>query len=133
MSWTHFLFSFQGRVNRSAFWLRFTLPYWGIYIVVTVVDVVIFDTFRLGNLGLLSGLFSLLLIWPFFAVSVKRLQDRDKSAWWLLLTVIPIVGTIWYLIGVGFLRGTKGPNRYSPDPLGSEPLAAETEEPLPSA
>jgi uncharacterized membrane protein YhaH (DUF805 family) len=76
-----------------------------------------------------------------FAVGVKRLHDRDKSGWWVLLFLLapsvlgsiantseqPLVGfvlglasfviSIWALVELGFLRGTVGPNRYGPDPL----------------
>ena len=80
-----------------------------------------------------------------FAVGVKRLHDRDKSGWWILLFYLapsvlgsiantseqPLAGfilgvgsfviSIWALVELGFLRGTVGPNRYGPDPL--QPLA----------
>jgi hypothetical protein len=76
-----------------------------------------------------------------FAVVIKRLHDRDKSAGWLLLFVLVplilqtiayytgavefkiILGLacffigIWFLVELGFLRGTAGPNRYGLDPL----------------
>lgn len=81
-------------------------------------------------------LLQLALIWPQLAVCAKRLHDRDQSAMWLLLYVganvvilIPIIGLflaipfgfglrIWWLVNLGCLEGTLGPNRYgeSPDP-----------------
>jgi hypothetical protein len=84
---------------------------------------------------------NLLALFAVLAVATKRLHDRDKSAWWLLLfylvpailqTIAYYTGAvevrlilglaclfiiIWYLIELGFLRGTTGPNRYGPDPL----------------
>jgi len=76
------------------------------------------------------------------AVSVRRLHDRDRSAWWLLLYLLApltlqtiaafndldaaltvmlnvLAGaiTIWALVDLGCLRGTWGTNRYGPDPL----------------
>ena len=48
----------------------------------------------------------------------KRWHDRDKSGWWALLNLIPVIGTLWILIECGFLRGTYGGNRFGPDPLG---------------
>jgi uncharacterized membrane protein YhaH (DUF805 family) len=59
-----------------------------------------------------------LLIWPSLAVSAKRWHDRDKSAWWILVGLIPIIGNIWILIENGFLRGTEGSNRFGDDPTG---------------
>ena len=66
---------------------------------------------------------NLLLIWPALAVSVKRWHDRDKSGWWVLLNLLPVIGWLWALVDNGFLRGTDGPNRYGPDPLATEPRA----------
>jgi uncharacterized membrane protein YhaH (DUF805 family) len=62
-------------------------------------------------------LVNLLLVWPGLAVSVKRWHDRDKSGWWVLLNLVPVIGWLWALIDNGFLRGTTGPNRFGEDPL----------------
>jgi len=81
-------------------------------------------------------LLQLALIWPQLAICAKRLHDRDQSALWLLMYVgayvlnfIPIIGIlltlpvgfglrIWWLVNLGCLEGTPGPNQYgqSPDP-----------------
>jgi uncharacterized membrane protein YhaH (DUF805 family) len=61
---------------------------------------------------------SLVVIWPGLAINIKRWHDRDKSGWWILISLIPFVGPIWALVEVGFLPGTPGPNQYGPDPLG---------------
>ena len=77
-----------------------------------------------------------------FAIGIKRLHDRDQSGWWILLfyfgpavasalaqrsdagalvLVLSLVSlgiSIWAIVVLGFLRGTRGPNRYGPDPLG---------------
>ena len=45
-------------------------------------------------------------------VHIKRFHDRDKSGWWVLIGLIPIIGAIWLLIELGFLKGTPGPNRF---------------------
>ncbi len=57
-----------------------------------------------------------LAYWLIIAAYVKRFHDRDKSAWWLLVGFVPVLGPIWLLIELGFLRGTIGANRYGPDP-----------------
>jgi len=51
------------------------------------------------------------------AVYTKRWHDRNKSGWWSLILLIPIVGPIWMLVELGFLRGTEGTNNYGPDPI----------------
>lgn len=54
--------------------------------------------------------------WCAFSLAIKRLHDREKSGWWLLLIVIPVLGPLvlffWLLLG----RGTRGENRFGPDP-----------------
>ena len=59
----------------------------------------------------------LLLIYPAVALYAKRCHDRNKSAWWLLLLIVPVIGFIWFIIDLGILEGTKGDNSYGPDPL----------------
>ena len=53
---------------------------------------------------------------PCFTASSRRLHDIDKSAWFLLLTLIPIVGAI-ILIILFCKKGTDGLNRFGNDPL----------------
>ncbi len=59
-----------------------------------------------------------MLIWLLFiyiaglAIGIRRYHDRNKSAWWLLLSLIPLVGGLWMFIELGFLKGTEGPNGY---------------------
>jgi uncharacterized membrane protein YhaH (DUF805 family) len=56
-------------------------------------------------------------------VAVKRLHDRNRSGWFLWLYFVPIVGVI-VLLEIGFLRGTRGPNRFGPDPFPGQPTHA---------
>jgi len=58
----------------------------------------------------------LLTLIPAFAVLARRLHDTDKSAWWMLLLIIPLAGII--LLVFSFLKGTDGENRFGPDPRG---------------
>ena len=61
---------------------------------------------------------------PSIAVTVRRFHDRDMSGWWYLgfivASAIPIVGFVASiaLLVLMVLPGTKGPNRFGPDPLG---------------
>jgi uncharacterized membrane protein YhaH (DUF805 family) len=67
--------------------------------------------------GILSGLFALAALIPAILVDIKRWHDRDKSGWWMLIALVPIIGTIWFLIELGFLAGTPGSNRFGPPPM----------------
>ncbi|MDE2405222.1 MAG: DUF805 domain-containing protein [Sphingomonadales bacterium] len=65
--------------------------------------------------GMLHGLFNLVNFIPGLAVSVRRLHDIDRSGWWLLLWLVPILG--WIVLLVFFcLDSNSGPNRFGADP-----------------
>ena len=112
IDWMHLFFQFDGRINRAKWWL-------GI-VILWVVEGVVFAIFRPGgdaNYGIYSILW-LVFLWPSLAISIKRFHDRDKSGWWVLIALIPIIGFFWILIELGILEGTAGPNQFGPDPLG---------------
>lgn len=54
---------------------------------------------------------------------IGRLHDLDKSGWWCLLGLIPYVGTLAVII-IGCKEGTRGPNKYGRDPLGTNRVPA---------
>lgn len=60
---------------------------------------------------LLSTLFSLGTLLPSLAVGARRLHDMDKSGWWQLLWLLPIIGWIVMIIMMA-QPGTSGPNRF---------------------
>ena len=112
-SWSKFFLSHEGRVTRSQYWL---------YTIALVVPVVVFATIVDRVFGYPSeegpGWFLVLVIlWPSLMIQIKRWHDRDKSGWWVLIGLIPVVGAIWQLVENGFLRGTQGDNRFGADPL----------------
>ena len=114
MDFKRFYFSADGRVNRKQWWLWLVLPVTVISIVLALIDMA---TGRLDpetGIGLFSGIFGLLVLIPAIMVYIKRFHDRDKSGWWVLIGLIPIIGGIWLLIELGFLKGTDGPNRFGP-------------------
>jgi uncharacterized membrane protein YhaH (DUF805 family) len=145
MSMSQLLWSFNGRLNRKPYWLT-TL------VLILIMMVLVALVFSIGGAGLLTGDMSALggliivilliyipILWIGLAISAKRLHDRNKSAWWLVLfylvpailqglsehlgmvgLVLSLIGfaiSIWALVEIGFLRGTVGPNQYGPDPL----------------
>ena len=52
-----------------------------------------------------------------FAVLAKRWHDRNKSAWWAFIHLVPIIGILWTFVELGFFKGTTGKNRFGLDPL----------------
>ena len=115
--WRNFLLSWEGRITRFDYWVRFTVPYVVISTILSFVDGFTGNLNLDTGMGLLSGVFTIVAIWPSFMVGIKRCHDRDRSGWFLLLILLPVIGWIWLLIDLGFLRGTVGPNRFGPDPL----------------
>jgi len=80
------LFSFDGRIGRRTYWLA-------LLALIAAVLVLNFAPFLLGNeewvfliLALTSQFIWLLSLWPLLAVGSKRLHDRNKNSWWLLVS-----------------------------------------------
>lgn len=99
-------FGLRGRIGRREYWrsglLLLLLSLWAGALL------------RIAGLSMerAEGLVNLLLAWPAIAISVKRWHDRDRSGWWVLVYLIPVVGWLWGIIDNGFLRGNAGPNRF---------------------
>jgi uncharacterized membrane protein YhaH (DUF805 family) len=85
---------------------------YGVSIVLGFVDMATGNYNPEAGIGLFSGIFGLLSLTPAIIVNIKRFHDRDKSGWWVLIVLIPIIGAIWLLIELGFLKGTPGPNQF---------------------
>jgi uncharacterized membrane protein YhaH (DUF805 family) len=104
-------FDFSGRATRSQFWL-FTLVYLVIAIVAVIIDVTISSSPEPGP-GIVTALVVLAHLIPGLAVNVRRLHDSNRSGWWVLVGLVPLIGLIVMLV---FLcsGSTQGPNRFGP-------------------
>ncbi len=100
---------FTGRARRKEYWM-YMLAYALVYVALMVISSV---SETIG--GLLMLVFALGLLIPSLALGFRRLHDIDKSAWWLLIGLIPIIGGL-VLLYFAVLPGTVGPNRFGPDP-----------------
>ncbi|MEN9505037.1 MAG: hypothetical protein RI958_963 [Actinomycetota bacterium] len=96
--------TFDGRARRAEFWW-FALANIVINIVLSILGE------ASGLFAVISVLYGLAVLVPGIAVGVRRLHDIDKSGWFLLLALIPIVGAIILLVWAA-TDGTRGPNRY---------------------
>ena len=106
---------FSGRSRRMEYWY-FVLFNILVSIVLGVIDALLFGTLDSGmGVGLLSGIYGLAILIPSLAVTVRRLHDIDRSGWWILIALVPLIGTIVLLV-FALLEGTAGPNRYGPNP-----------------
>jgi uncharacterized membrane protein YhaH (DUF805 family) len=95
--------NFSGRASRPEYWFWVLFSAVG-QIVFTIVD-------AMTGIAALSALFALSTLLPGIAVAVRRLHDLDKSGWFLLLVLIPLVGAIIVIIWA-CQEGTPGPNRF---------------------
>jgi uncharacterized membrane protein YhaH (DUF805 family) len=125
----HLLFSFQGRIRRLHYWLAAIC----VAVVVGVIASVLMPMSGMAQgtpnpifMGLL-GIIYIVDIYIGLALGAKRCHDRDKSAWFLAIGLIPLIGAIWLFVELGILDGTQGPNRFGPSPKGiGEPVVAVT-------
>src|SRR3954447_6326717 len=87
---------FSGRSRRMEYWY-FVLFVFIITAVLNTLDILIGANTRAG-VGVLSGLFSLAVLIPSIAVSVRRLHDIDRTGWWVLISLVPLIGWIVSLV-----------------------------------
>ena len=106
------LLDHRGRISRQTYWL------WG---VLALLGAGFFAHALLGiarvRRDYAEHIVNVLLLWPAIATSAKRWHDRNKSAWWVLVTLVPVLGWLWTLVANGFLRGDAGANRFGAAPL----------------
>src|SRR5262245_230126 len=118
------LFSFNGRIARLTFWIIFIPCHLiGFFLdasadkLVDYIDRTSYDSPQWALvMALAMLLIGILLLWITFAALTKRLHDRNKSAKWLILAVIPIIGWMWVVWELGCLPGTDDANRFGPAP-----------------
>lgn len=105
----------NGRASRTEYWM-FTLINFILAFCAAVLDNLFGTT--LGDLpyGLIYILYLLAVLVPAFSVTVRRLHDTGKSAWMLLLLLIPFVGAVWIFV-LTVLDSNPGENEYGPMPI----------------
>jgi uncharacterized membrane protein YhaH (DUF805 family) len=143
MDFKYLFTSFDGRINRAKWWAGVVI----LGIINIVLSFIVVEIFGLGFLGRLLGfVIFIALLYFTYAACAKRFQDRDKpgimAAYALgallltnLLAALGLTGTqqltalgwvcalvnlgvgLWFLIELGILKGTPGPNRFGGDPL----------------
>jgi uncharacterized membrane protein YhaH (DUF805 family) len=170
MDWVWLLFSFEGRINRARFYLAGPVLFcWMILLLLLFAcvstllggpksfHISIDEIFALADPAtyraltrtdpatvLTHAIGTPLFVWVFFAVSVKRLHDRNKSGWWMVpffvapgfynqfedrltdtyfllpVSLAMLVFMIWGTVEMYFLKGTASTNPFGPDPLAED-------------
>ncbi|WP_171112657.1 MULTISPECIES: DUF805 domain-containing protein [Streptomyces] len=99
---------FSGRARRKEYWM-YTLFYMIIAIVLAIVDATV-----LGS-QILSLILAVGLLLPSLGVTVRRLHDTGRTGWWILIGIVPLVGSIVLLVFL-CLDGETGANKYGENP-----------------
>ena len=99
---------FHGRARRKEYWMFFVFNLL-IALGLGFVDALV------GSAGGIVILYSLAILIPGTAVSVRRLHDTGHTGWWFLIGFVPILGTLVFLLFM-IQDSTPGPNQYGENP-----------------
>ena len=105
---------FSGRARRKEYWM-FVLFNIIFLVVAMVIDNIMGTTVGILPYGVFYIIYSLAILIPALAVSVRRLHDIGKSGWMILVSLIPFIGAIWLLI-LMVTDSNLGENQYGPNP-----------------
>ena len=107
---------FSGRSRRSAYWFFFLFSLL-ISLGLSAVDSILGTVHEPSGGGLLEGLYSLAVLVPSIAVTVRRLHDTGRVGWWALIGLIPIIG--WLVLLYFVIQDSEpGENDFGPNPKG---------------
>jgi uncharacterized membrane protein YhaH (DUF805 family) len=105
---------FSGRARSKEYWY-FVLFNIIISFVLAVIDVATGSFSAEAGIGLLGGIYTLAVLIPSIAVLVRRLHDTERSGWWLLIGLVPLIGSIVLLVFM--VQDSKpGQNQYGANP-----------------
>ena len=99
---------FQGRARRKEYWMFFLFNII-IGAVLGLIDGLV------GGPGILANLYSLAVLIPGLAVTFRRLHDTNRSGWWVLISLIPLIGFIVLIVFMA-QDSQPGDNQYGPNP-----------------
>ena len=97
-------FDFSGRASKSEYW------WFQLYNAIIYVLSFVFQ----GDLVLLLSILIIVNLIPVYAVGVRRIHDSDKSGWFVLISLIPLIGL--YIFVLLLQDGSKGKNRFGTKP-----------------
>ena len=114
--WQNYI-NFSGRANRKEYWYAILLQL--LIVIILQVAAALAQNLNVPLLQLLISviilIFSLASLCPTFAIAFRRLHDTGRSAWWMLILFVPIVGVVVLLVFL-LLEGEPGENRFGPVP-----------------
>lgn len=107
---------FNGRSPRAEYWY-FTLFNVAVFILLVVLATVIGKLFMFVYYA-----YMLAILVPSIAVSIRRMHDIGRSGWWVLISLVPMIGSIWFIV-LAALPSQLGPNKFGPNPYGQNTIA----------
>lgn len=108
---------FTGRASRKEYWMFFFFS--------AIISIVLTLIGNLTGLPFLTSLYALVVLLPSLAVAARRLHDTGRSAWWLLLALIPFIGA-FVLVIFAVLDSQTGSNAYGSNPKGDSYVSKKT-------
>jgi uncharacterized membrane protein YhaH (DUF805 family) len=99
---------FSGRARRTEYWMFFLIN----FIIIVALELI---GMAVKVITILAGIYGLAVLIPSLAVGVRRLHDTGRSGWWLLIGIIPVIGTIILIVFLA-TDGQPGDNQYGPNP-----------------
>ncbi|MWN91089.1 DUF805 domain-containing protein [Gilliamella sp. Pra-s65] len=110
--------NFNGRARRQEYWMFFLFNFLlNLALIIVNMILVSISTSLMPVANIITFVASVALFIPGLAVLVRRLHDIDKSGWWLLIVIIPLIGSI-VLFVFACLDSTPGSNQYGENPKG---------------
>jgi uncharacterized membrane protein YhaH (DUF805 family) len=106
--------NFRGRALRSEYW------YFGLALFVATIVALVIDINMIGR-PILKSVVTLGTIIPSLSVGARRLHDTDRSGWWQLIGVVPLIGAIVLIVWFASARSA-GDNRFGKPPQGQRPV-----------
>ena len=115
----------RGRISRKTWWLHYVLPVYAALVVALLISQALGlaevstsagdgTVSASANVGPIVVVVYLLTIVPMVSAMVTRLHDRGHSAWWLLINLVPVFGSLFLFVQMGFLPGDEQANQYGP-------------------
>ncbi|MHA4779499.1 DUF805 domain-containing protein [Streptomyces sp. MSC1_001] len=98
---------FSGRARRKEFWM--------FQLISLIVSIILYGIDLAIGMPLLGSLYALAILLPALGLFVRRLHDTDRSGWWILIGLVPLVGSI-VLIVFACLGGDQRENAHGPNP-----------------
>lgn len=106
--------TFSGRARRKEYWM-FTLFNAIFYVTLSVLDALLGLVNYDNPFGILAPIYSLAVMLPGIAVGIRRLHDTGRSAWWLAISLVPLIGIIVLMVFM-CLDSQAGENKYGANP-----------------